>query len=456
MKSAIRTVLAGLLVGLSAVAGAEVPAALNIAAAPKTQAPAQAGSRQGEARRKALLNAIEDWKTFLPDNPQDPMTIKHSESLHAIKVGAAALKPGEEITPLEMRFEEWKQALLGDLYQQNQDRFFSDPQRFQQYMQERLDALTAIRDQKRRVPQQSKKLDELRAQIDGIPDATTLGRLYEKARQGSAPVSVSQVRTVSFSGPKAQANAAVYTTKSTFISPDQIAAPPAQFEPASYSPAHAGASTLSGIISSVSNTAKRYAGQVADAIVGFSRKVGIDSGLEAAFVWAESAFNPHATSGSGAMGLGQLMPGTAQGLGVSNAYDINQNVRGSTVFVKQLLNHFATADDIRYTEGLYAAAKMRVQSGQSADSVWQDVFNKTPLGLKNAIAAYNAGQGAIDSYAHGDYRQLPVRHTAQAEREGRGYWQTIHYVPTVLRHYFDITLKTPASSAPSFPSSFSV
>ncbi len=102
------------------------------------------------------------------------------------------------------------------------------------------------------------------------------------------------------------------------------------------------------------------ANTIAGHIISKSRSYDVDPRLVFALILQESRFNPRAVSHSGARGLGQLMPGTAAGLGVKDAFDIEQNIDGSVRYLRKQI----------------------------------DAFGCTPL----ALAAYNAGPGAVRKY----------------------------------------------------------
>jgi len=101
--------------------------------------------------------------------------------------------------------------------------------------------------------------------------------------------------------------------------------------------------------------------QLLSMISGIARKHGVDEKLVNAVIRQESGFNPKAKSHCGAIGLMQLMPATAKGLGVTDPYNPVQNVEGGVKYLKNLLS--------KYNGNIILA-----------------------------LAAYNAGSGAVDKY----------------------------------------------------------
>jgi len=104
---------------------------------------------------------------------------------------------------------------------------------------------------------------------------------------------------------------------------------------------------------------KPVSGQYSDIINMEAQKNGVDPALIKAIIKNESNFNPRATSHCGAQGLMQLMPGTARGLGVNNAYDPGQNIMGGAKYIGQLLKQFK--GDVRLAVAAYNAGPGNVK-----------------------------------------------------------------------------------------------
>ncbi len=95
-------------------------------------------------------------------------------------------------------------------------------------------------------------------------------------------------------------------------------------------------------------------------VASHAAREGLDAELVEAVIGAESAGDPAALSAKGAMGLMQLMPATALDLAVADPWDAEDNVRGGVTYLRRMLDRFGDLD--------------------------------------RALAAYNAGPGAVDRF----------------------------------------------------------
>ena len=101
-------------------------------------------------------------------------------------------------------------------------------------------------------------------------------------------------------------------------------------------------------------------------IIAAAKANSVDPALFAALVAQESGFNQRAVSRSGAIGLSQLMPGTARELGV-NPRDPMQNLMGGAKYLRQQLDRFGLEGGLRaYNQG--PGAQQRTPGGNSRES----------------------------------------------------------------------------------------
>ena len=151
--------------------------------------------------------------------------------------------------------------------------------------------------------------------------------------------------------------------------------------PTSFSSVLSQASTAATAPTTAGTSGDQAAAPYLDAIQKAGAANGVDPLLLQAVISQESGFNPNATSSAGAKGLMQLMPATAAGLGVTNPYDPTQSINAGARYLKTDLDRFG---------------------------------GDTSL----ALAAYNAGAGAVRSYGG-----IPP------------YPETQNYVKNILAHY---------------------
>lgn len=143
------------------------------------------------------------------------------------------------------------------------------------------------------------------------------------------------------------------------------------------------------------------AGVYDDLIERHTSAYGVSADLVRAVIQVESAYNPRARSPKGAMGLMQLMPGTAAELGVRNAYSPDENIRGGVAYLRSLLDRYDGDETL-------------------------------------ALAAYNAGPTAVERYGNAipPYRETQnyvsriqnLSGPTQPRVTGRAIYKTIEIV----------------------------
>lgn len=128
----------------------------------------------------------------------------------------------------------------------------------------------------------------------------------------------------------------------------------------------------------------------------YADQYNVPKNLARALIKQESGWNPKAKSKVGAIGMTQLMPATAKGLGVTDIWDPAQNIEGGMKYLSTQYKRFGN---------------------------WE-----------SALAAYNAGPGAVADYLEGTNKtgQNPLHRKGVAPWAGTGYKETKNYVKNIM------------------------
>lgn len=125
---------------------------------------------------------------------------------------------------------------------------------------------------------------------------------------------------------------------------------------------------------------------ISKAIDYASNKYGVERELIKAVIAQESGFDPTALSKAGAMGLMQLMPGTAKSLGVENPFDVLENIDGGTRYLKNLLNAFSGSKELAlaaYNGGIGRMKRLGVDTAQEINKMPEETKNYVDRVMRN-------------------------------------------------------------------------
>ena len=319
---------------------------------------------QPESQEKAdLLNDIEAWRaTQLPHlSPPAQLTARLEPRLDEIKTEVKGASDDSGLTKPRKELETWKKELLR--------------QKFSMARSEGLThgSLAQYSDEQTQQAEFSAALHAALAQV-----AVERGLVRTEERAMSAAANPARF----FDGAKPEGGL-------SSAGPTAVTAPPPadSNDPARYA-------KVREILISQGKSAS-----VVDMAINEALRQKADPLLVLAVINSESGFNARATSPAGARGLMQIMPNTGRGLGVQDSdmlYDAQTNLRAGIGFLKSLWGEFV-------------GGSMTALAGMDSSG---------SHGVQSAVAAYNAGEGAVKKYDG-----VPP------------YRETQGYVKTVLGYY---------------------
>ncbi len=121
-----------------------------------------------------------------------------------------------------------------------------------------------------------------------------------------------------------------------------------------------------------------------------AKKHNVDPKLVKAVIKAESNWNPQAVSQKGAVGMMQLMPKTANDLGVSNRYNPEENIEGGVKYLKYLIDKFN--GNLTLALAAYNAGPARVDKDNRVPAIPETVNY-----VKRVMNDYSGGSGWLSS-----------------------------------------------------------
>ncbi|HXS99381.1 MAG TPA: lytic transglycosylase domain-containing protein [Elusimicrobiota bacterium] len=332
----------------------------SLGTAPSDAAPAEASQGAVTEAKNALLNEIEAWRgtQLRHTDPPAPLTAKFEPRLNEIKAAVRAAATEAELAKPKKDLDAWKHDLLEAKFARarKQGLEHGGIAAFSQEQRQQAAFSAALH---AAVAQDAAQRGFGAASRRAAAGALNPNGFFDGARLGSGGAESSV-----FAGAPADVN-----------------------DPARYS-------KVRQILISQGASAR-----VVDMAIKEAIRQHADPLLVLAVINQESGFRTHATSAVGARGLMQLMPDTGRGLGVRNAgmlYDAQTNLRAGIAFLKSLWGQFVGGD----------------MQGIESVNPWAS------HSVKAAVAAYNAGPGAVRRYSG-----VPP------------YRQTQGYVKSVIGYY---------------------
>ncbi|MDE2293196.1 MAG: lytic transglycosylase domain-containing protein [Elusimicrobia bacterium] len=383
------------------VAGSAVPAARPGASASAFQLPSL------DERRHYLADRVDGWHTMI--KADSPIAKEFLPEMAAIKKQLLGAKTAADVEQWATVVDAFESRLMDALDPRLPSMAPEERQVVRQSILQEKDALVALNRRSLGAdPRTRLQIDALKKQIKSQGfSSPMLGDLFDRAGQltergfdpesqpMSAPAAVEVPEVPSAAG----ASGSPAMTDWTYPRPAVSQRPYGTLEVPDPTWTPGGPMTMDEQkVIAAARRAGLNAG-IVDQAYKEAKKQGVDFRMVLAVIKAESSFDPRAHSPTDARGLMQVEPGTGRALGVRNAnmlYDVATNIHAGVTYLRGLWDQFV-------------------------DITWSQLASIDPFtrrDVKSAIAAYNAGPGAVQKYGG-----VPP------------YRETRNYVVTVLRNY---------------------